>query len=167
MAFDFIVGFAQVLLYANESSQAWRLQELTDLETLPDYEEGWNHGMAAPSGAPVDAEGTPVFYELPQSWDAAENDGQRWRWVLAETVKWQPQRRDYELLTRAEFLLSQFGVQTLAEYGWWFGRQEVSDDKAETGTFALHTLSDNETIARLATGIKRFDLHEEHNYIKL
>ena len=166
-AFDFIVAFAQALLYANDSSQAWRLQELTDLETLPDYEEGWNHGMAAPSGAPVDAEGNPVFYELPSSWDAAENDGQRWRWLLAETVKWQPQRRDYELLTRAEFLLSQFGVQTLAEYSWWFGRQEVSDDKAETGTFALHTLSDNETIARLATGIKRFNLPDEHNYIKL
>jgi uncharacterized protein YfaS (alpha-2-macroglobulin family) len=166
-AFNFMQGFALAMLHANDSSQAWRLQELTDLNLLPDYEEGWDRNYASPSGAPVDAEGAPVFYELPESWDKAKNDGERWRWILAETVKWQPKRQDYELLTRAEFLLSQFGVQTLAEYSWWFGRQEVSDTKSDTGTFALHTLKNSETIARLATGIKRFDLPDEHNYIKL
>ena len=164
-AFNFMQGFALTLLHANDLSQAWRLQELTNLDVLPDYEEGWNR--PTPTGAPVDPEGNPVFYELPESWNAAKNDGERWRWVLAETVKWQPRRRGYELLTRAEFSLSQFGVQTLAEYGWWFGRQGVSDQKSDTGTFALHTLSDGETIARLATGIKRFNLPEDHNYIKL
>src|SRR5262249_1698202 len=31
----------------------------------------------------------------------------------------------------------------------------------------LHNLSDDETIARLATGIKRFKLPDEYNYIKI
>lgn len=164
-AFEFMSGFANALLHGNDRSQAWRLQELTQLDVLPDYEEGPRHGMAWPTGAPVDDEGNPVFYAEAESWNDAQNDGERWRWVLAEIVRWQPERLSYELVTRAEFLLSQFGVQTLAEYGWWFARQD--DEQADTGTFALHTLTDHETIARLATGIQRFDLPDEHNYIKL
>ena len=49
-------------------------------------------------------------------------------------------------------------------------RRPTSDDdtkKNESGTFALHTLKDNETIARLATGIKRFELPDEFNFIKI
>ncbi len=68
----------------------------------------------------------------------------------------------------ANFLHDQFDVQTMAEYGWFFGRAEVDDtQKNESGTYALHTLKETETIARLATGIKRFDLPEEFNFIKL
>jgi len=37
----------------------------------------------------------------------------------------------------------------------------------ECGTYALHTLAENETIARLASGIKRFSLPDEFNYIKI
>ena len=37
----------------------------------------------------------------------------------------------------------------------------------ESGTYALHTLGENETIARLATGIKRFKLPDEFNFIKI
>ncbi len=78
--------------------------------------------------------------------------------------------RRYE---RAQFLLSQFGVQTMAEYGNFFSAQDEADDgkdgdkKDESGTYALHTLKEDETIARLATGIKRFKLPDEQNYIKV
>ena len=41
--------------------EAWRLQTLTDLSELPDYVEGWYYGHA-PGGAPVDADGHPIFY---------------------------------------------------------------------------------------------------------
>src|SRR5207253_3231331 len=37
----------------------------------------------------------------------------------------------------------------------------------KSGTYALHTLKDTETIARLATGIKRFTLPDEFNWIKV
>ena len=68
----------------------------------------------------------------------------------------------------AQFLESQFGVQTMAQWGWRFGRMATDDTKEdESGTYALHTLKENETIARLATGIKRFDLPDEFNYIKI
>ena len=64
---------------------------------------------------------------------------------------------------------SQFGVQTMAYYGRFFCGQDEDDDtkKNESGTYALHTLSDDETIARLATGIKRFKLPDEFNCIKI
>src|SRR5262249_34369112 len=53
-------------------------------------------------------------------------------------------------------------------YGWYFGRQQPGDDKKdESGTYALHTLGEDETIAQLATGIKRFKLPDEFNYIKI
>ena len=42
-----------------------------------------------------------------------------------------------------------------------------SDAKDAPQTWALDTLGENETIARLATGIKRFKLPDEHNFIKL
>ena len=37
----------------------------------------------------------------------------------------------------------------------------------KTGTFALHTLKDSETIAKLATGLQRFTLPDEFNWIKI
>ena len=37
----------------------------------------------------------------------------------------------------------------------------------ESGTYALHTLSNDETIAKLATGIKRFELPDDYNFIKI
>ncbi len=68
----------------------------------------------------------------------------------------------------ADFLRDQFDVQTMAEYGWFFGRQATDDTKKnESGTYALHTLGEDETIARLATGIKRFELPDEFNFIKI
>ena len=39
--------------------------------------------------------------------------------------------------------------------------------RTTSGTYALHTLSDDETIARLATGIKRFKVPDEFNWIKI
>ncbi|MEE9603120.1 MAG: alpha-2-macroglobulin, partial [Thermoguttaceae bacterium] len=160
--------FANAMLHGRNYTQAWRLQSLTDLAELPDYDEGWGYHQGSPRGAPVTADGQPVFYSEPSSWEEATNDGGRWRWILARLVEWQPQRRNEVRLQRARFLQSQFGVETLANYGWWFGRQSPEQDQPqETGTFALHTLGENETIARLATGIQRFELPDEHNHVKL
>ncbi len=168
LAVTLLNRFADALLHGRNYTRAWRLQTLTDIEKLPEIEEGWAFVHENPRMAPVDVDGEPVFYSIPNSWDDAENDGQRWRWILEKMVQWQPKRRNQERLTRARFLQSQFGVETLASYGWWFGRTFSNDNKdQETGTYALHTLAENETIARLAAGIQRFDLPEEHNPLKL
>ena len=166
-AADLLTEYAQAVMFGHRFDQAWRLQSLTNLDELPDYEDGWNTFYGGTQGAPVTAQGEPVFYEVPGSWDTAENDGQRWRWLLGTLQRWQPNRTNQALLHRARFLQSQFGVETLRSYGWWFGRRAPRTEKEETGTFALHTLNENETIARLATGIKRFELPDEHNHLRL
>ena len=158
---------SQAILHHRNFRQAWRLQSLTNLTELPDYEEGWSSQARSIQGAPVDAAGDPVLYELPTAWESAKNDGERWRWLLTEIQRLDPGQTARIKLLRAEFLQSQFGVQTMSDYGWWFGRQAETDPKQQTGTFALHTLEDNETIARLATGIQRFPLPDEHNHLKL
>ncbi|HEX3600758.1 MAG TPA: MG2 domain-containing protein [Lacipirellulaceae bacterium] len=152
--------------------QPWRLQLLTDLDQLPDYVEGWGYG-GQPQGAPVDADGNPVFYALPKGWDSAKNDAERWRWVLETMVEWKPELRNDERMIRATFLESQFGVQTLAQFRLFFPpTNEAAEGTAEksgakTGVWAIDTLGEDETIARLAAGVKRFKLPEDHNYIKL
>jgi tetratricopeptide (TPR) repeat protein len=161
-------GLAQTLAYNGDTSQYWRLQSLTDLATLPDYEEGWGYNASGPNGAPVTSDGDPVFFDLPASWDAAKNDGQRWRWALAEMVAWDPARRADELIARANLLAAQFDVQTMAGQPIPLMREQaVGDPKEAPQTWSLDTLGEDETIARLATGIKRFKLPDDQNYIKL
>jgi uncharacterized protein YfaS (alpha-2-macroglobulin family) len=166
--------YADMLLSGDQGNNAWRLQFLSDLSKLPDYDEsganpymgrgfrggiyggrGQNH-----SGAPVDADGKPVYYSIPKSYEAAANDGERWRWNLLQVAELQPNRLSEVDMVWGHFLQSQFGEQTMAEFGF-FG--EGADDK--TGTFALASLKDNETIARLATGVRRFEMPDEFNYI--
>ena len=158
--------FADAIVGDRYSNTAWRLQSLTDLTVLPDYEEGWGYDNDGPRGAPVDAEGNPIYYDVPLDWDSTANDGQRWRWVLERMVAWQPQRRAEELSLRAYFLQSQFGVETIAEFGAYLP-QSTGNDEQENGVWTLHTLGEDETIARLATGVKRFKLPDDHNFIKL
>ncbi len=164
---NYLLALANMLLNNRGYSESWRLQYLTDLSVLPDYEDGWGFYRQT-TGAPVDADGKPIFYHVPKSFEAAATDGERWRWCLAESVEMNPQQRSTVQMQLAEFLLNQFGVQTMAQSGWRFGRMETDDTQAdESGTYALHTLTENETIARLATGIKRFALPDEFNYIKI
>ncbi|MDZ4683873.1 MAG: MG2 domain-containing protein [Planctomycetaceae bacterium] len=153
---------------------AWKLQVLTDLAVLADYEVGyglmgrglWGRGGGEDRGAPVDADGNPVFYHVPTSYAEAKNDGERWRWLLAQAKKTVPTLRDEADSTWARFLHSQFGVQTMAGI---LGAQSDDDDQSadNAGPFAVHTLKDDETIAKLATGVKRFALPDEFNPLKV
>lgn len=164
---DLLSGFANAVLNGGSFRQPYLLQLLTDIDALPDYEDGWGYRYnSGPQGAPVDEAGNPIFYDASADWKSAKNDGERWRWLLAERTHWEPKTNVDEWRERADFLVSQFGVQTMADYGWWFNRN--SDDAEVTKSmFALHTLADDETMAKLATGIKRFKLPEEQNYIAL
>lgn len=149
------------------SNDAWRLQYLTDLTVLPDYDESAYYRGGPARGAPVEPDGTPVYHHLPKSWEDAKNDGEHWRWCLAQAVEYDPNAKMSSELKFAQFLRSQFDVQTLAEQPWFF---KANEDEAETkraSIYSLHTLGDDETIARLATGIKRFKLPEEFSFIKI
>jgi uncharacterized protein YfaS (alpha-2-macroglobulin family) len=150
---------------------AWKLQVLTDLTQLPDYEDApqwgwWGRRGHEPKGAPVDEDGNPVFYQLPKSFEAAQNDGERWRWMLLQATESDAGLKNETDWIWGQFLQSQYGVQTMASFGW--NRQpDDEDDQDESGPFAVNTLKDNETIAKLATGIKRFDLPDEFNPLKI
>ncbi len=156
-----------------DQSETWKLQTLTDITALPDFDEGyswWNRGQ--PQGAPVDADGNPVFHSVPKSWADAKSDGERWRWLMTQAVEFDPGRRHEVAIHFANFLNGQFGVETMAHFGWWsrFADDAAADDGKEgkkAGTFALHTLKDDETIARLATGVKRFKLPDEFNPFRI
>ena len=166
---DFYFSLATALLGQNGFGEAWRLQALTDLATPPDYEEGWYYGPGQ-AGAPVNPDGTPVFHKVADRFETAASDGERWRWALRQAAEMSPARLNDARWQWGQFLLSQFGEQTMAEYGFWFDRQTQANadgKKNESGTYALHTLADSETIAKLATGIRRFDLPEEFNYISV
>lgn len=153
-------------------NNAWRLQEKTNLAELPEYQLGYNRwgwrGNAA-VGAPVHENGEPVFYGTPESFDAAKNDGERWRWALGQAKKADPSRGPSTEMRFANFLRSQFGVTTLQSWSGWYRLVLPSDDGKPTdpGPYALHTLSDDETIAKLATGVKRFELPEEFNFVRI
>lgn len=160
------------LLYANAvfsgGGESWQLFDLTDYSVLPDYETGYGSRFDhSRTYAPVDADGNPLFHTLPASFEAAQTDGQRWRYLLAEAAKSAPRLLPQTHRIFADFLDSQFGVQTLAEWQSFFRRPETEGEKSETGIFELHTLGDDETIARLASGIKRFKLADEFNPLKI
>ncbi len=164
-------SLADALMFTRGDNSAWRLQDLTDLTTLPDYEEahrGWGHDPG--KGAPVDAEDQPVFHTIPESWQTARTDGQRWRWCLEQIARNQPASRATVDLEFAAFLRGQFGVQTMRTWGIELPRPFESEGDAgedEAGPYAVHTLAETETIARLATGVKRFELPAEFNFIRI
>jgi alpha-2-macroglobulin len=170
-AADFYKQFADLVLQGGGTYEPWRLQYLTDLTKLPDYdvnENPWRgrfgrgFGGSNGRGAPVDEQGKPVYHRVPKSYEAATSDGERWRWMLTQVVELAPNRASEVDLVLANFFRSQFGVQSMAYLGFGSGGGEQ-----KTGTFALHTLKDDETIAALATGVSRFTLPDEFNWIKI
>jgi hypothetical protein len=151
---------------------AWKLQLLTDLEILPDYQDNtvYYGRQNVPLGAPVDADGNPVYYQLPKSFTAAKNDGERYRWCLAEIARITPSAKWAMKTTWASFLNGQFGVQTMPGHlptVLVSTDTDSEEDEQSSGPYAVHTLTDSETSAQLATGIKRFVLPDEFNFITL
>lgn len=166
---SFHLNFADMILGGGyNGGESWRLQYLTDLSQLPDYEEGYyGYGYSGQTqGAPADADGNPVFHKLPRNYEASSSDGQRWRWLLWRAMDLNSSLRAQIMRQFAGFLEQQFGVATMSSYGAYFGRA-TQDEDARAGTYSLHTLGEDETIARLATGVKRFKLPDEFNFIKI
>ena len=171
---NFYLEFARILLAGRGPGSSWRLTGLSDLATLPDFGENrfgfMRRGFGgAPRAAPVDAEGNPVFHKATETFAAAVTDGERWRWALAQAVVADPSRKPEVVWRRAMFLKNEFGVQTMQFAG--IQPRELGGDEEEgektTGPWAVRRLKDTETIARLAVGVRRFDLPEEFNFLHL
>ncbi|MGL4944105.1 MAG: alpha-2-macroglobulin family protein [Thermoguttaceae bacterium] len=168
---EFWSRYSDAWMSGRENMSAWRLQFLTDVDTLPDYEPAQRYwrGGGETSKAPVNADGSPLLYHVPKSLAAAKNDGERWRFCLEESARIFPPNRTYgSIMQRAQFSLSQFGTETLHEYQSWFCSPQSADATGDNAAiWSLASLRDGETIAKLATGIKRFKLDDEFNYIVL
>ena len=165
---NFYLSLADQLLYNRGFHEAWRLQYLSDLGELPDFDEGYPRYRNW-TGAPVDEAGNPVFHFTVKKWDEAETDGERWRFCLDQVVENNPSRLNEIRMRRAQFCENQFGVQTMAHFGIRFrgGMQHDDGTEDDSGTFALHTLDEDETICRLASGVKRIGLPDEFNHVKI
>ena len=165
----FYLHFANMLLNGAGYHEAWRLQYLTDLSQLPDYEEGYywlpRRQRAAPRSMPT---ASRSYYHVPKSYEAAAER----RRALALDARRRPSSSIPAGVNEIDMHLRQLPAQASSACRRWpttaalpRRRRRAKNDK--TGTFALHTLKDDETIAQLATGIKRFKLPDEFNWIKI
>jgi alpha-2-macroglobulin len=145
------------ILLARES---WKLQTLTPLETLPEWGEPGPEGGT--EGAPWAKDG-PVLYEVPQSWEKAKTDGERWRFVLAERARLVPGRAAEAVMEYARFSQSQFGTETLSSFGWW----RTQDPESAKGILEMDTLAEDECLAKTSDGIRRFKLPAAHHFIAI
>ncbi len=84
----FYLSFSQMLISHRGQQQSWKLTGLTDLSKLPDLEPGYyGHSYRGTQMAPVDAQGNPVFHAIPESFEKARTDGERWRWALLQVTE--------------------------------------------------------------------------------
>ena len=142
-------ALADALQRGREGRLSWRLLEKTDLAAAPEPELGW--GASHEEGpAPSGPDGAPVLHTVPSAWAAAANDGERWRWAVARLAATDDAAAARRLLA---FAARQFGPNTIG----------ARDADAE----AFAALGDGETMARLASGVRRFALPDDLNPILL
>ncbi len=106
-----------MLLNNRGYGEAWRLQYLTDLNELPDYERGL--GLLPPS-RPV-RRSTPTATRssttCPRASRRPKPTASGGGGACSRRSSSNPQRRNAVRMQFAEFLWNQFGVQTMAHYG--------------------------------------------------
>ena len=138
---------------------AWKLQELTDLDRLPELFKKRAAGDIedfAPAPAPVDECGNPVFYSIVKNWKDAKNDGERFFFANDARAEVDSFGRRRSAGSFAMFSEGQFGTSALCS-------KTNSLELAEE----LRTLGDDEGIVMSSGGIKRFRLPIEYNYLRM
>lgn len=137
---------------------AWKLLELTSLTEISQVEEreNWGESDFEVGPAPVDENGEPLFYGLVKSWEDAKNDGERWMFANTARAAVDDFGRRNSARSLGVFAENQFGVYRLRY-----------EDDLKNLIGDLRSLDDDETITRLANGIKRFKLPVEYNYMRM
>ncbi len=140
------------------------LQIKTDLSATPD--PSLNKYLKYSSCVPVDRNGNPLSYSVPDSFGEAKNDGERWRWILKKITSLKPELEEEMRYRWAQFCQERFGVQKLEDHE----NYRLNQDGRLTTNFdldRLKNLDDDETIARLATGWEKITFPRGHNHISL
>ena len=69
--------------YLFQNRFQYSFYSLTDLTTVPEMGEGYGHYFGGGlQRVPVGDDGKPLFIHMPESYETARNDGERWRWVV-------------------------------------------------------------------------------------
>ncbi|MBR6074750.1 MAG: hypothetical protein IKP87_05550, partial [Victivallales bacterium] len=156
-------------IFANSANMGYSkagLNILLDITQDPDYLNPHVNGSIT-NGTPVDADGNPVFFRCPKSFEDAKNDGERAVWAYREAMKcnYDKYAGIRAIIKLAYFYMPLYGVETLTNRG--YSRSPNNDKALRNNVLLLEQLEDDETIAQLATGIKRFKLPDECNPILL
>lgn len=145
------------------------MYDLTDLSKLPTL-EFQEPRLLNREPVPMGENGQPQFFELPITWDAARNDGERLLWLLARARSLKSEyEAEAEFIHAKHLLKGYFGVQTVTESPNYDPTARVYDDSSETTKAILDSvdqLPKTQSIAVLDGGVQRIELPEEHNFIE-
>ncbi|MCA9040645.1 MAG: hypothetical protein KDA65_09890, partial [Planctomycetaceae bacterium] len=131
---NFYLELAQTIQMGRSTYESWKMQTLTDLSELPEADESnprfggyrrWGGGSF--QGAPVDNEGNPLVFAVPESWETAASDGERWRWALAQAAESTKNHLMRVKLQLGDWGQSLFGVQTLQDQPFFY--KSISEGK--------------------------------------
>ncbi len=113
----YFLTLADALVDYRERSDLWRFQALTPLDGLGRYTKIPSPILSdPPSPVPVEPDGTPRYYRVPESFEKARNDGERWRWALAQAVELDPGLLNQARSALADFLQRQFDNLTRSDW---------------------------------------------------
>lgn len=143
---EFFLTLAGVLGHNRDNGYSWQFQNLTETERLPEY----GSDRPAYGAPPVNPDGSPVLYRIPPDFESAGNDGERWRWALA-------QARKAGDVYNAEMRLADFLAGQFCE----------SIYRPRNAAGQESPLGDDEFFAMLANGYRRFSLPDGQNPVKI
>lgn len=162
---SFYLAYGRALLDDGNAEDSWRLLHLTDWSVLPDYGDVDRDAPPNADLAPVDAAGNPLFFAVPESFAAARNDGERWRWLWAEAARQDAGMARVVAREMANYARNLYSVTNL--FGDDALEEEQQPDAIHSWLQSLPGLADDETVVRLPSGIRRFRLPDDYNFMRI
>jgi hypothetical protein len=168
---DFIATFYRKfidsLLYQRGAVEVERILQLTNTDTLPDYEFSnsfyyFNNEKVFPS---LDVKTSNIFFKLKKNYDQCLCDGERWRFIIDKYIQNCPKYKNAALMQFALFYYQLLGLQTVLGMRGEFDTELIQALEGILGS--VDTLKDNESIALSSNGITRVLIPENFSYIKI
>ncbi len=156
---DLYYTLAQTYIQGIYPETAIRLLLKSNYASIPPYTEPIPYADLRGTGAPTTTQGEPYFFQLPDDEENASNDGELFRYYLAQSAD-SSKKQARARKTLAEFSQMLYGVETLTNN--YYNNPEDRPFITE-----LATLKNSESIARLESGIQRFDLPSDYNYLEI
>jgi hypothetical protein len=154
---------ADTLFSGNESNNQsfWKPDTLTDLTHLPDIEPQDDYWKQKPDPPPTvyqtqfAADGEPLAYRLPVSWQAALTDGQRWRWAMQRVMNLAPTRQSEVEISLANKYFEEYDEQAIFQLQHNGDRLQLPPDvdHSDLPRRVFRSLGDNEALLAESTAV--------------